>query len=85
MQLFKHFLKSLEATKWKLNRVLRKHLRLHRNVKEGLLCIMAVHPMRKEAVDEFLKKANADWKVIEKVLKENKLIELEYERKKYYM
>jgi hypothetical protein len=41
--------------------------------------------MRKEAVTEFLKKANADLKVVEKLLKENKLIELEYEGKKYYM
>ena len=41
--------------------------------------------MRKEAVAEFLKKANADWKVVEKLLKENKLIELEYEGEKYYM
>jgi hypothetical protein len=37
--------------------------------------------MRKEAVAEFLKKANADWEVVEKLLKENKLIELEYEGK----
>jgi len=28
-----------------------------------------------------LKKANADWKVVEKLLKESKLIELEYEGK----
>jgi wyosine [tRNA(Phe)-imidazoG37] synthetase (radical SAM superfamily) len=55
------------------------------DIKEDLLSIMAVHPMRKEAVAEFLKKANTDWKVIEKLLKESKLIELEYEGKKYYM
>ncbi|MEM3873519.1 MAG: radical SAM protein [Candidatus Bathyarchaeia archaeon] len=55
------------------------------DVEEDLLSITAVHPMRKEAVVEFLKKANADWKVIEKLLRENKLIELEYEGKKYYM
>ena len=55
------------------------------NVEEDLLSITAVHPMRKEAVTEFLKKANADWKVVEKLLKENKLLELEYEENKYYM
>ena len=55
------------------------------NVEEDLLSIMAVHPMRKEAVEEFLKKACANWRVIEKLLEENKLIELEYERNKYYM
>jgi wyosine [tRNA(Phe)-imidazoG37] synthetase (radical SAM superfamily) len=51
------------------------------NVEQDLLSITAVHPMRKEAVAEFLKKANADWEVVEKLLKENKLIELEYEGK----
>ena len=54
-------------------------------VEEDLLSITAVHPMRKEAVKEFLKKADADWRVIERLLEKNKLIELEYERNKYYM
>ncbi|MCK4434566.1 radical SAM protein, partial [Candidatus Bathyarchaeota archaeon] len=52
---------------------------------EDLLSITSVHPMRKEAVKEFLKKANADWRVIEKLLEEDKLIELEYEGNKHYM
>lgn len=55
------------------------------NVEEDLLSITAVHPMRKEAVEEFLKKAGANWRVIEKFLEENKLVELEYEENKYYM
>jgi len=54
-------------------------------VEEDLLSITAVHPMRKEAVKEFLKKANTDWRVIEKLLEEDKLTELEYEGNKYYM
>jgi wyosine [tRNA(Phe)-imidazoG37] synthetase (radical SAM superfamily) len=54
-------------------------------VEEDLLSITAVHPMREEAVEEFLKKAHADWHVIERLLKEDKLIELEYERNRYYM
>jgi len=54
-------------------------------VEQDLLSITAVHPMRKEAVKEFLKKANTDWRVIEKLLKEDKLIELEYEGNQYYM
>jgi wyosine [tRNA(Phe)-imidazoG37] synthetase (radical SAM superfamily) len=52
---------------------------------EDLLGITAVHPMRKEAVEEFLKKAKADWQIIEKLLRENKIMELEYEGKTYYM
>jgi len=55
------------------------------NVEEDLLSITAVHPMRKEAITEFLKKANADWKRVEKLLSGNKLVELEYEGNKYYM
>jgi len=55
------------------------------NVEEDLLSIAAVHPMRKEAVKEFLKKARANWRVIEKLLEENKLVEREYEGNRYYM
>ncbi len=55
------------------------------SVEEDLLSITSVHPMRKEAVKEFLKKANADWRVIEKLLEEAKLVELEYEGNRYYM
>jgi wyosine [tRNA(Phe)-imidazoG37] synthetase (radical SAM superfamily) len=55
------------------------------NVEEDLLSITAVHPMRKEAVEAFLKKACANWSAIERLLEENKLIELEYEGNKYYM
>ena len=55
------------------------------NVEEDLLSIMAVHPMRKEAVKAFLKKANADWQIIEGLLHEGKLVELGYEGNVYYM
>jgi wyosine [tRNA(Phe)-imidazoG37] synthetase (radical SAM superfamily) len=55
------------------------------NVEEDLLSITAVHPMREEAVKKLLKKADADWKVIEKLLVQNKLKELEYEGNTYYM
>jgi wyosine [tRNA(Phe)-imidazoG37] synthetase (radical SAM superfamily) len=55
------------------------------NVEEDLLSITAVHPMRKEAVKEFLKKANTDWHVIKRLLEEDKLVELEYEGNQYYM
>jgi wyosine [tRNA(Phe)-imidazoG37] synthetase (radical SAM superfamily) len=55
------------------------------NVEEDLLSITAVHPMRKDAVKEFLKKANADWHFIDELLREGKLVELEYEGNRYYM
>jgi wyosine [tRNA(Phe)-imidazoG37] synthetase (radical SAM superfamily) len=55
------------------------------SVVDDLLGIMAVHPMRREAVKEFLRKANADWTVIENLLREGKLVELVYEGNAYYM
>jgi len=55
------------------------------NVEEYLLSITAVHPMRKDAVKEFLMKANADWRLIEELLREGKLVELAYEGNRYYM
>lgn len=55
------------------------------NVEEDILSITAVHPMREEAIRELLKKAGAGWDVIEKLLAEEKLVELEYEGKRFYM
>lgn len=55
------------------------------NLEEDLLSIMAVHPMREEGVREFLKKANAEWDIIEKLVEEGKIIELEYGGKRFYM
>ena len=55
------------------------------NVEDDLLSIMAVHPMRSEAVKEFLWKANAGWQTIETLLAANKLVEFEYEGNRYYM
>jgi hypothetical protein len=59
--------------------------RLTGAVEEDLLSIMAVHPMRREAVEEFLSKANAGWQIIDKLLAVDKLVEFEYEGNKYYM
>jgi wyosine [tRNA(Phe)-imidazoG37] synthetase (radical SAM superfamily) len=55
------------------------------HVEEDLLSITAVHPMRETAIKEFLKKANADWEVVKRLLKEGKLTALEYEGHKYYV
>lgn len=54
-------------------------------VEDDLLSITSVHPMREEAVTEFLKKATAKWDVVERLLQENKLVETEYQGKKFYM
>ena len=55
------------------------------NLEEDLLSTTAVHPMREEAVKGLLKKANADWSIIERLLQEKELKELEYEGHLYYM
>ncbi len=55
------------------------------NVEEDLLSITSVHPMREDAVKELLRKASANWSVVEKLLKEGRLIELEYNGKRFYM
>lgn len=54
-------------------------------VEEDLLSITSVHPMREEAVKEFLKKTDAGWSIIEKLLLEDKLVELDYSGRLYYM
>ncbi|MGC8581396.1 MAG: radical SAM protein [Thermoplasmata archaeon] len=55
------------------------------NTEENLLSIMSVHPMREEAVHEFLKKANEDSTLIDKMIKENKVVKLFYENNTFYM
>ncbi len=55
------------------------------NIREDLLGIMAVHPMREEAVKKFLQRANASWRIIEELLRDGEIIRLEYDGKAYYM
>jgi wyosine [tRNA(Phe)-imidazoG37] synthetase (radical SAM superfamily) len=54
-------------------------------VEEDLLGITSVHPMREAAIIEFLKKAHADWEAVERLLKEGKLVALEYGGNRYYV
>lgn len=55
------------------------------DAEKDILSITSVHPMREEGVENFLSKAKADWGIIEKLIKEDKLVELEYKKKKFYM
>jgi wyosine [tRNA(Phe)-imidazoG37] synthetase (radical SAM superfamily) len=52
---------------------------------EDLLSITAVHPMREEAVSEFLSRAGADWPVVHKLIERNQLVETAYGGKRFYM
>jgi len=54
-------------------------------IEEDLLSIMSVHPMRQEQVLELLRQANSDWSLIERLLRESKIMELTYQGNKFYM
>ena len=53
--------------------------------RDDLLSITAVHPMREEAVNNLLVKADVDWQVIEELISEKKIVKIEYEGNTYYM
>ena len=55
------------------------------NVEEDLLSITAVHPMREEAVSDFLARAGVDWSVIHRLIDQGQLIETKYKGRKFYM
>lgn len=55
------------------------------NVEDDLLSITSVHPMREDGVREFLTKAKADWGIIKLLKRENKLVEVKYNDKKFYL
>ena len=55
------------------------------DVEEDLLSITAVHPMRAEAVGKFLERARADWSTVDKLVDQGELIQVEYERRRFYM
>lgn len=54
-------------------------------VEEDILSITSVHPMREDALKEFLERANSDWLVIERLIKQGKLVESEYEGHKFFI
>lgn len=54
-------------------------------LEQDILSILSVHPMKREAVDEFLDKANAGWDAIERLINEKKIVELTYRGEKFYM
>jgi wyosine [tRNA(Phe)-imidazoG37] synthetase (radical SAM superfamily) len=55
------------------------------NLEEDLLSITAVHPMREEAVNDFLTRAGSDWSVIHRLINRGQLIETKYKGRKFYM
>lgn len=55
------------------------------SVENDILNIVSVHPMSKEQVEDFLKKADGSWDVVERMLKEKKIKEIKYRGRKYYL
>lgn len=55
------------------------------DIEEDLLSITAVHPMREDAVSEFLTRAKADWTAIHGLIEQEQLVEMQYEGQKFYM
>jgi wyosine [tRNA(Phe)-imidazoG37] synthetase (radical SAM superfamily) len=55
------------------------------NVEEDLLSITSVHPMREDAVETLLKRAEADWSYVDDLIQEGKLIQLDYLGRRFYM
>jgi wyosine [tRNA(Phe)-imidazoG37] synthetase (radical SAM superfamily) len=52
---------------------------------EDLLSITSVHPMREDAVEEFLKRTGGGDVLLDRLLKEGKLVENEYGGKRFYL
>lgn len=54
-------------------------------VEENILSITSVHPMREEALKDFLERAKSDWSIVEELIEQGKLVESEYEGHKFYI
>ncbi len=55
------------------------------NVEQDILGITSVHPMREDAVLEFLNRAHVDWSVIDSLLERGEIKETIYNGKKFYL
>ena len=54
------------------------------DAEQDILSIAAVHPLRRDTLQSLLEKAGADWKIVEKLLVEGRLVEIKHNRKTYY-
>ena len=55
------------------------------NVEQDILSITAVHPMRQDAIEEFLQKANEKWSLIERLIKEQKIVKHTLNNTTFYL
>jgi wyosine [tRNA(Phe)-imidazoG37] synthetase (radical SAM superfamily) len=52
---------------------------------ENILSITAVHPLREEALSRALAEVGIDWSLVDGLVREGKLVELEYRGRVFYM
>ncbi len=55
------------------------------DVEEDLLSITAVHPMREDAVRDFLERAEGAWDAVRRLVAEDKLVEVEHGDHRFYL
>lgn len=55
------------------------------DVEEGLLAITAVHPMREDAVADYVARADADWVLVDRLVVERRLVRTAYRGSVFYV
>lgn len=55
------------------------------DAEDDLLAITSVHPMREETVRSILDRSNMGWAVIERLLREGRLVEKQFRGKRFYL
>ena len=55
------------------------------DIRESMLNITAVHPIREDVMQELLTKAGIGWEIVNEMVAGGKLREIEYNNKKLYL
>lgn len=55
------------------------------NPKSDILSITSVHPMRKDAVEQLLKKNQAPWEIVEELISNQQIKEVQYNNHTFYL
>ncbi len=78
-QIFRNKVKNVEL----LTRYEGNDFSFSSDAEKELLSILSVHPMRKEAIETYLKKAGSNWDLIESLINKNLLEEVQYAGSKF--
>ena len=54
------------------------------SVEKDILGITSVHPMKEEAIRNFLHEIGSDWSVVERLINEGKLAKVNFDGKEFY-